>query len=110
MSSAEFNERLTVAAVYDRRKISGEDDDAERKPATVTDRRYMVRIELDEGAKNLILAEGFSKEYGARNLERAVDRLLGTLLAEALLSGEITAGQTLHLEAVDGRILFREDF
>jgi ATP-dependent Clp protease ATP-binding subunit ClpA len=56
---------------------------------------------------DLILREGFSEEYGARNLERAMDQLLGSLIAEALLSGKITAGQTLHLEAVDGRIHFR---
>jgi hypothetical protein len=33
-----------------------------------------------------------------------MDRLLGSLIAEALLSGKITAGQTLHIEEVDGRI------
>lgn len=63
-----------------------------------------VTVELDESAIELILREGFSKEYGARNLERVVDRLLGSLVAEALLSGKITAGQTIQLEAIDGRI------
>jgi ATP-dependent Clp protease ATP-binding subunit ClpA len=105
---AEFNERLAVAAVYDRRKLSGNDDAKAGKPATVADRRYSVRIELHESAEELILREGFSEEYGARNLERTMDRLLGSLVAEALLSGKITAGQTLHLEAVDSRIQFCE--
>jgi ATP-dependent Clp protease ATP-binding subunit ClpA len=63
-----------------------------------------VTVKLDESAIVLILREGFSKEYGARNLERVMDRLLGSLIAEALLSGKITAGQTLHIEEVDGRI------
>ena len=63
-------------------------------------------MELDESAEELILREGFSKEYGARNLERVMDRLLGTMIAEALLSGRITAGQTIQLEAHDGRIQF----
>jgi ATP-dependent Clp protease ATP-binding subunit ClpC len=69
-----------------------------------------VTLGLDESAVELILREGFSKEYGARNLERVMDRLLGSLIADALLSGKITAGQTLHLEAVDSRIQFREGF
>jgi ATP-dependent Clp protease ATP-binding subunit ClpC len=69
-----------------------------------------VTVALDESAVELILREGFSKEYGARNLERVMDRLLGSLIAEALLSGKITAGQTLHFEAVDSRIQFREGF
>lgn len=49
-----------------------------------------------------------SKFQFGEHLERAMDRLLGTLVAEALLSGKITAGQTLHLEAVDHRIEFCE--
>ena len=95
----ELNERLAVAAVYDRRKLSGDGDDAGGKPATVTDRRYSVRVELDATAEELILREGFSEEYGARNLERVMDRMLGTLIAEALLCGKIPAGQTIRLEA-----------
>ena len=69
-----------------------------------------MTVALDESAVDLILREGFSEEYGARNLERAMDRLLGSLVAEALLSGKITEGLTLHLEAVDGRIHFRNGF
>ncbi len=65
-----------------------------------------VTVELDESAKELILREGFSEEYGARNLERVVDRMIGTLVAEALLSGKIKAGQTIRLEAVNGGIQF----
>jgi ATP-dependent Clp protease ATP-binding subunit ClpC len=65
-----------------------------------------VSVDLDESAKELILREGFSEEYGARNLERVVDQMLGTLIADAVLGGEITTGRTLHLEAVDSRIQF----
>ena len=50
-----------------------------------------VRVELDESAEELILREGFSEEFGARNLERVVDRMLGTLIAEALLKGNVKA-------------------
>ena len=69
-----------------------------------------VTVALDESAVEFILREGFSMEYGARNLEWAMDRLLGSLIAEALLSGKIIAGQTLLLEAVDSQIQFREGF
>ena len=63
-----------------------------------------VTVELDEGAKELILREGYNEEYGARNLVRVVDRLLGSLIAEALLSGKITKGQTIRLEANGNQI------
>ncbi|MCX6878062.1 MAG: hypothetical protein NTW21_30260 [Verrucomicrobia bacterium] len=46
-----------------------------------------VTVELDESAEELILREGFSEKFGARKLERVMDRLLGTLLAEPLLNG-----------------------
>ncbi len=67
-----------------------------------------VTVALNQSAEELILREGFSKEFGARNLERVMDRLLGKLVADALLSGTIMADQTLHLEAVDNRIQFCE--
>jgi ATP-dependent Clp protease ATP-binding subunit ClpC len=67
-----------------------------------------VSVELAESAQALILHEGFSEEFGARNLERAIDRMLGVLIADVLLDGRISAGQTIQLEAVDGRIQVRE--
>ncbi len=61
-----------------------------------------VTVELNDSAEELILRAGFSEEYGARNLERAVDRMLGTLIAEALLSGHLNAAQVVRV--VDGRL------
>ena len=61
-----------------------------------------VQVELDDSAVELILREGFSEEYGARNLELAVDRMLGTLIAAALLSGHLNAAQVVRV--VDGRL------
>ena len=63
-----------------------------------------ITVELDGSAEELILREGFSKEYGARNLERVVDRMLGTLISGKLLSGEIATGMTIRIEAVDDEI------
>ena len=34
-----------------------------------------LTVELDDSAEKLILREGFSEEFGARNLERVVDRM-----------------------------------
>ena len=65
-----------------------------------------MTIELDESFKELILAEGFSKEDRARNLERVVDRMQRTLIAEALLGEKISEGQLIHLVANEDRIRF----
>ena len=66
-----------------------------------------MTIELDESLKELILVEGFSKEDRARNLERVVDRMQRTLIAEALLGEKISEDQVIRLAANEDRIRFR---
>jgi len=95
----ELNERLAVAAVYDRRKLPGKDDAKAGKPATVIDRRYSVRVQLDESAMELILRKGFSEEYGARNLERVVDELLSGPLADEILGNEFNGREVILVSA-----------
>ena len=70
--------------------------------ARISDRG--VKVELDESALELILREGFSPEYGARNLERVMDRLLGNLVADELLNGKIMAGQTIRFGTIGEEI------
>jgi ATP-dependent Clp protease ATP-binding subunit ClpA len=87
---------------WDRAKDSQEADRKFNKH--LTDRG--VTIELDESLKELILVEGFSKEDRARNLERVVDRMQRTLIAEALLGEKISEGQVIHLVANEDWIRF----
>ena len=95
----ELNERLATAGGVGREEDSGGETPPERSAARRPSHFY---VELDESAQELILREGFSEEYGARNLERAVDRMLGTLIAAALLSGNLKAAQVVRV--VDGRL------
>jgi len=75
--------------------------------ARISDRG--VTVELDESALELILVEGFSPEYGARNLERVMDRLLGGPIAEKIL-GELTTGERVIRVSVHGdRLEFQWD-
>ncbi len=101
----ELNARLENVALLKREEGSSGETPLARPAAR---RSSHVCVELDESAEELILQEGFSEEYGARNLERVMDRLLGTLITAALLGGEITAGQTIRLAANDGRIQFHK--
>ncbi|MCX6879110.1 MAG: AAA family ATPase [Verrucomicrobia bacterium] len=105
----ELNDRLADAVGADPPQIAGGETPPARPAAGRGSHAHVrgVTVELDESAEELILREGFSEEYGARNLERVMDRLLGTWLAEALLSGKITAGQTIRAEANGEQIQFR---
>lgn len=62
-----------------------------------------VRLELDKEAEDLLLHEGFSEEHGARNLERVMDAMLGTLIAKALLGGS-QVGQVMRVSVVAGKL------
>jgi ATP-dependent Clp protease ATP-binding subunit ClpC len=63
-----------------------------------------VSVSLSDEVQELLLEKGFSAQYGARNLERVVDQMLGNLIAEALLSGKISSGGMVSLVVKDGGI------
>ena len=95
----ELNERLANVAGVEHAQAPGGVTPPARSGAGRASHAGRVTVELDRSAEELILREGFSAEYGARNRERVMDRMLGALIAEALLCGKITAGQTIRLEA-----------
>ncbi len=56
-----------------------------------------IHLTLRESAKNLIVEKGTDAKYGARPLRRALQTELEDKLADAILNGEIKAGD--HVEA-----------
>ena len=56
---------------------------------------------------DLIVKDGFSPEYGARELERTIERLFSKPLAEAILVGSIKSGETVVAEIANERVGFR---
>jgi len=74
--------------------------------ARISDRG--VTMELDESAVELILPEGYSAEYGARNLERVMDRLLGQRLANYLLAADRGQLGLIRASADQSGLLFHQ--
>ncbi len=56
---------------------------------------------MSDRFKERVLQEGYNPSYGARPLRRAIMRLLEDSLAEALLSGQITDGDTAIVDVDD---------
>jgi len=54
-------------------------------------------MELTESARDLLIVKGYDPSYGARPMRRAVERYLEDPLAEALLRGDIKAGDTVQV-------------
>jgi ATP-dependent Clp protease ATP-binding subunit ClpB len=71
------------------------------------DRR--LTLELTEDARDLIARLGYDPVYGARPLRRFIQREVETRIARALLTGEITEGATIRLEAVDDELVVSWD-
>jgi ATP-dependent Clp protease ATP-binding subunit ClpB len=61
-----------------------------------------IGLELTDGAKDALAKEGFSPEYGARPLKRAIQKRVQNLLADAILTGELSGGAVARVDFVDG--------
>ena len=66
-----------------------------------------ITVSLSPEVVDLIVKEGFSPEYGARELERTIERLVSKPLAEAILAGNLKAGQTVAAILENGAVVFR---
>jgi ATP-dependent Clp protease ATP-binding subunit ClpC len=56
-----------------------------------------IELSLDATARDLLILKGFDPSYGARPMRRAVERYLEDPLAEALLRGDIKAGDIVKV-------------
>ena len=65
-----------------------------------------MELEVSREVKELLGSDGFDPQFGARPLRRAVQRLIEDPLAEEILLGRFTAGDTIRAEMEDGRIFF----
>merc|ERR1712224_907635 len=57
-----------------------------------------IRLEITERFKDRLVEEGFNPSFGARPLRRAIIRLVEDSIAEKILSGEISEGNTVILD------------
>jgi len=67
-----------------------------------------IEIDVTAPAKKLILDEGFSRRYGARNMRRTVERMIEDPLAEEVLSGRIEKEVTVKVAVEKGELVFKQ--
>jgi ATP-dependent Clp protease ATP-binding subunit ClpC len=56
------------------------------------------KIELTLAAKEFIAEKGYDSQFGARPLKRAIQKYLEDPIAEEILKGELTEGDTLMVD------------
>ena len=66
-----------------------------------------LKITLTEAAKTAIVDAAYDPQYGARPLRRYVQHTVETMLSKKILRGELTPGQTVTVDAVDGELVMK---
>ena len=65
-----------------------------------------LKVTLTDDAKALIVENSYDPQYGARPLRRYVQHTVETMLSKRILRGDITPGQTVIVDAVNGELIF----
>jgi ATP-dependent Clp protease ATP-binding subunit ClpB len=67
-----------------------------------------ITLELTDGARHQLLLTGYDRQYGARPLKRAIQRLIQDPLAIKILDGEVLHGDHIRVDAdpLKNRLLF----
>ncbi len=65
-----------------------------------------LKMEVSGQAMDLLANAGFDPVYGARPLKRAIQIELENPLAQKILSGDFTSGETITVDAEDGKFTF----
>jgi ATP-dependent Clp protease ATP-binding subunit ClpB len=61
-----------------------------------------VRVILETNGVKAILAASYNPNYGARPVERYLESTVVTALSRMLISGELTSGSVVRIEAIEG--------
>jgi ATP-dependent Clp protease ATP-binding subunit ClpB len=64
-----------------------------------------LKLEITDAAKALIIDRGFDPLYGARPLRRYLQSSVETLIARIILSGKLSAGSTITVDAENGELV-----
>ncbi len=105
----EFFNRLSSAVVF---------HDMDREMATLILKKKLreldaklvakkVKMTLSADAFEYLLNEGFTSEYGAREMDRVISQQLKPLLMREILFGNLKKGGTISIGIKDGRLSIR---
>ena len=67
-----------------------------------------LKLEVTDSAKTLLIDRGFDPVYGARPLKRYLQSSAETLIAKAILRGDLSAGSTLVLDVENGELVCKK--
>ena len=68
-----------------------------------------LQLEVNPAAMELLSNVGYDPVYGARPLKRAIQQRLENPLAQSLLKGEFSPGDTIFVEGQQGELMFKKE-
>ncbi|MDC0136717.1 ATP-dependent chaperone ClpB [Sulfitobacter sp.] len=104
----EFLNRLDEKIIFDRLNRENMDGIVTIQMARLLKRlaARKIDLQLDDGARKWLADEGYDPVFGARPLKRVIQSALQNPLAEMLLAGDVSDGDTIPVSAgVDGLII-----
>jgi ATP-dependent Clp protease ATP-binding subunit ClpC len=69
-------------------------------------RAQQIEVEFSDDAVELLAREGFDREFGARPLRRAIQRMVENELSRLVLGGKVNAGDGVYVDALEGELHF----
>jgi len=66
-----------------------------------------IHLAFTPAAKDALVNEGYSPEYGARPLRRVIQRMVEDRLSDEIIAGRIRDGQEVTIDAEGGTLVFR---
>jgi len=67
-----------------------------------------ITLEVSDEAIEAIAKIGFDPDFGARPIKRVIQRKVVNELSKKLLSGEITTGDAILIDAFDENVVLRK--
>ncbi len=107
----EFRNRLDNILYFNQLNDEGIRNVAEKALKQISARleSKKIRIEADEDVIAYIAENGFSREFGARNILRFVESNIAEPLIDDLLLGNYKTGDTIRVYFKDDKIAFKKD-
>ncbi len=102
----EFRNRLNKIVVFHGMDEEMADQIARKKLDELAAKLEARQVEFryTDKAAAFVKAEGISREYGAREIQRVIDQQVKPLMADALLFGTLKNGGSCYLDMADGAL------
>lgn len=96
----EFLNRLSATVVFNdmSREMASQILDKKLKELSAKMELKNVKLKVSKDAKNYLLEKGFTKEYGARELDRIIQHELKRKLMKELLNGKLKEGNEITVK------------